>query len=143
MGQQCAPERLLYDFCLEDPVPVDHLLRGIDRVLDLSDIRLKLRPFYSHTGRSSVDPELMIRMLLIGCCFGIRSERWLCQGEARPATGSRGEAERTSILPIAGFAGWGLKVRLPITRLSRSTGMVAFASARPSGWYSRASCAAA
>lgn len=79
MGEQAAPERLFYDFCLEDHVPSGHLLRQIDRVLDLSDVRLDLKPFYSHTGRPSVDPELMIRMLLVGYCFGIRSERRLCE----------------------------------------------------------------
>ncbi|MGI9403081.1 MAG: transposase [Hyphomicrobium sp.] len=78
IGQQAAAERLFYDFCLEDHVPTDHLLRGIDHVLDLSEVRQDLKPFYSQMGRPSVDPELMIRMLLIGYCFGIRSERRLC-----------------------------------------------------------------
>jgi transposase len=79
MGTQAAPERLFYDFCLEDHVPGDHLLRRIDRFLDLSDVRQKLRPFYCSIGRPSVDPELMIRMLIIGYCCGIRSERRLCE----------------------------------------------------------------
>jgi transposase len=79
MGQQAAPAQLFYDFCLEDHVPCEHLLRQIDRVLDLSDIRLKLKPFYSQMGRPSVDPALMIRMLLVGYCFGIRFERRLCE----------------------------------------------------------------
>jgi transposase len=79
MGRQSAPERLFYDFCLEDHVPGDHLLRRIDAVLDLSELRARLKPFYSPIGRPSVDPELMIRMLLVGYCFGIRSERRLCQ----------------------------------------------------------------
>jgi transposase len=60
-------------------VAPDHLLRHIDRLLDLSDLREHLAPYYSHTGRPSVDPELMIRMLLIGYCLGIRSERQLCE----------------------------------------------------------------
>ena len=59
-------------------MPADHLLRSIDRFVDLSDIRAHLRPFYSETGRPSIDPELMIRMLIIGYCMGIRSERRLC-----------------------------------------------------------------
>ena len=63
MGLQAAPERLFYDFCLEDHVPEDHQLRQIDRFLDLGDLRVKLKPFYSTIGRPSVDPELMIRML--------------------------------------------------------------------------------
>lgn len=79
MGTQAAPERLFYDFCLEDHVPGDHLLRRIDLFLDLSDVRQKLRPFYCSIGRPSVDPELMIRMLIIGYCCGIRSERRLCE----------------------------------------------------------------
>jgi transposase len=54
------------------------LLRGADRFLDLSELRRHLEPFYSHTGRPSIDPELMVRMLIVGYCFGIRSERRLC-----------------------------------------------------------------
>jgi transposase len=79
MGRQSAPERMFYDFCLEDHVPADHLLRRIDGVLDLSELRAHLKSFYSPIGRPSVDPELMVRMLLVGYCFGIRSERRLCQ----------------------------------------------------------------
>jgi transposase len=60
-------------------VPADHLLRSIDRFVDLSDVRRDLAPFYSATGRPSVDPELMMRILIIGYCFGIRSERRLCE----------------------------------------------------------------
>ena len=72
-------DRLFYEFCLEDRVPFDHLLRRIDAVLDLSWLRAKLSPYYSHTGCPSIDPELMIRMLLVGYCYAIRSERRLCQ----------------------------------------------------------------
>ncbi len=72
MGQQTTPERLFYDFCLEDHVPAGHLLRQIDSVLDLDELRDQLKPFYSPIGRPSVDPELMVRMLLVGYCFGIR-----------------------------------------------------------------------
>jgi transposase len=70
---------LFYSFNLNEHIPADHLLRGIDRFLDLQDLRRHLAPFYSHTGRPSVDPELMVRMLLVGYCFGIRSERRLCE----------------------------------------------------------------
>ena len=56
----------------------DHLLRKIDNFLDLTDARTKLAPFYSTIGRPSIDPELIIRMLLVGYCFAIRSERQLC-----------------------------------------------------------------
>jgi transposase len=69
---------LFYDFCLEDHVPDDHLLRQIAKVLDLSDVRRQLAPYYSDMGRPS-DPELMIRMLLIGYLYGIRSERRLVE----------------------------------------------------------------
>jgi len=79
MGTQAAAARFFYDFCLDDHVPKDHQLRGIDRHLDLDGIRAALKPFYSSTGRPSVDPELMIRMLLVGYCLGIRSERRLCE----------------------------------------------------------------
>jgi transposase len=72
-------DRLFYEFCLEDRVPADHLLRRIDAVLDLSWLRAELAPYYSYTGCPSVDPELLVRMLLVGYCYSIRSERRLCQ----------------------------------------------------------------
>ena len=79
MGErQVAQEALFYEFSLERHVPAEHLLRSIDRFVDLDDLRRELAPFYSHTGRPSIDPELMLRMLLVGYCFGIRSERRLC-----------------------------------------------------------------
>jgi transposase len=79
MGSNDKPqEELFYAFNLDDVVPQDHLLRDIDRLLDFKELREHLAPYYSHTGRPSVDPELMIRMLLIGYCCGIRSERQLC-----------------------------------------------------------------
>ena len=73
-----AQEALFYSFSLERNLPADHLLRSIDRFVDLSGIREALKPFYSETGRPSTDPELMIRTLIIGYCMGIRSERRLC-----------------------------------------------------------------
>jgi transposase len=72
-------DRLFYEFDLEEMVPADHLLRRIDAVLELSWLRGALKPYYSHTGRPSVCPELMVRMLLVGYCYSIRSERRLCQ----------------------------------------------------------------
>jgi len=79
MGERQSDQpELFYGFSLERHVPADHLLRSIDRFVDLGAIRAQLRPFYSDTGRPSVDPELMIRMLIIGYCLGIRSERRLC-----------------------------------------------------------------
>jgi transposase len=74
-----SQDALFYSFNLEELVPANHLLRPIDRFLDFSDLRAHLAPYYSDTGRPSVDPELMIRMLLIGYCLGIRSERQLCE----------------------------------------------------------------
>jgi transposase len=80
MGQQAdGQERLFYSFNLEDHVPAQHLLRGIDQCLDLSELRQYLTEYYSHTGRPSIDPELMMRMLIIGYSYGIRSERRLCE----------------------------------------------------------------
>jgi len=79
MGSNDKPQdELFYAFNLEEIVPQDHLLRDIDRLLDFTELREHLAPYYSHTGRPSVDPELMMRMLLIGYCCGIRSERQLC-----------------------------------------------------------------
>jgi transposase len=80
MGERAVmQEALFYEFSLERHVPSDHMLRSIDRFVDLEGVRTHLRPFYSEMGRPSIDPELMIRMLIIGYCFGIRSERRLCE----------------------------------------------------------------
>ena len=79
MGRQADQPAFLYDFALDRHVPDDHMLRSIDRFVELDAMRAKLAPFYSHTGRPSIDPELLIRMLLVGYCFGIRSERRLCE----------------------------------------------------------------
>jgi transposase len=72
-------EKLFYEFSLEDAVPSDHLLRKIDRFLDFDGLRAHLKPYYSSIGRPSVDLALMIRMLIVGYCFAIRSERQLCE----------------------------------------------------------------
>ena len=80
MGCQAgAQDRLFYSFNLEECVPQNHLLRGIDQHLDLSELRQHLSQFYSHTGRPSINSVLMIRMLIIGYSFGIRSEHKLCE----------------------------------------------------------------
>ena len=76
LGEQAA---LFYEFSLERHVPPNHLLRSIDRFVELDGLRRELSPFYSTIGRPSIAPELMIRMLLVGYCFGIRSERRLCE----------------------------------------------------------------
>jgi hypothetical protein len=76
MGERrVMQEALFYGFSLERHVPDSHMLRRIDRFVDLSEVRAHLAPYYSDVGRPSIDPELMIRMLLVGYCFGIRSER--------------------------------------------------------------------
>jgi transposase len=77
--RQVEQAALFYEFSLEQHVPADHLLRSIDRFVELGELRRELAAFYSNLGRPSVDPELMIRMLLVGYCVGIRSERRLCE----------------------------------------------------------------
>jgi transposase len=71
--------RLFYWFCLEGAIPDDHLVRKVAAVLDLSWVHAELAPHYPDNGRPSIDPELMIRMLIIGYVFAIRSERALCR----------------------------------------------------------------
>src|SRR6202040_531943 len=79
MGERrVQQEALFYEFSLERHVPETHLLRHIDRFVELDGLRRELVPFYSEMGRPSIDPELLIRMLIVGYCFGIRSERRLC-----------------------------------------------------------------
>ena len=82
MGRQRRDQgRLFYEFRLEDRIPENHLLRRINVFVTvaLADLHKELEPHYSDIGRPSVDPELMIRMLIVGYCYGIRSERKLCQ----------------------------------------------------------------
>jgi transposase len=82
MGRQKVDQsQLFYLFNLEGRIPARHLLRRINPTVTriLADVREKLEPFYSEIGRPSIDPELMIRMLIVGYCYGIRSERRLCE----------------------------------------------------------------
>jgi transposase len=82
MGRQDRDQRqLFYEFNLDEMIPPEHLLRRIDvfATAVLADLHDQLKAFYSDIGRPSVDPELMIRMLLVGYCYGIRHERRLCQ----------------------------------------------------------------
>ena len=72
-------KQLFYSFCLDDAVPDDHSVRAIAAVLDLSWVHGELAPYYSPLGRPSIDPALMIRMLIVGYVFAIRSERALCR----------------------------------------------------------------
>src|SRR6266849_6995204 len=77
MGQQSQKESLFYYFRLEDQIPETHLLRLIDRSVDFSFVRDRLTRFYSPTGRPSIDPEVLLRLLLVGYLYGITSERRL------------------------------------------------------------------
>lgn len=79
MGRQLVSRERTELINLEEFVPQDHFLRAVDRYLDLADFREHLKGFYSHIGRPSIDPELIIRMLIVGYCYGIRSERRLCE----------------------------------------------------------------
>src|SRR6202035_4291419 len=114
--------KLFYEFCLEDRVPGDHLLRKIDRFLDLRALRQELAPFYSTIGRPSIDPELMIRILVVGYCFGIRSERRLCE-------------EGDLNLAYRWF--WDWKAAFPTIRPSPRPAMAVFATATLSAASSR------
>ena len=79
LGEQRRDEKLFYAVRMEEFVPKDHLLRQIDEIADLGFIKKKVKHLYSHTGRPSVDPEVLIRMLLVGYLYGISSERRLCE----------------------------------------------------------------
>jgi transposase len=79
MGQHPRSESLFYYFRLEDQVPENHLLRLVDKYVDFSFVRERLRDSYSETGRPSIDPELLLRLLLIGYLYGISSERKLVE----------------------------------------------------------------
>jgi Transposase domain (DUF772) len=79
MGRRSDQGSLFYQFRLDERVPKGHLLRRIDGFVAaaLADIHERLQPYYSEIGRPSVDPELMIRMLIVGYCYGLRSEMML------------------------------------------------------------------
>jgi len=77
MGSRMQTTAMFQYFCLDDWVPEDHLLRAVDEHIDLRPIREQLRPLYSEIGRPSIDPEVLLRILLIGYLYGITSERRL------------------------------------------------------------------
>jgi hypothetical protein len=109
MGRQTGNQsQLFYLFNLERRIPADHLLRRINPVVTriLVEVREQLAPFYSDIGRPSIDPELMIRMLIVGYCYGIRFERRLCE-------------ESNFTLRTAGFAASISTTRCLIIRHSR------------------------
>ncbi len=78
-GQQCRSESLFYYFRIEDHVPESHQLRLIDQYVSFDFVREKLKAFYSDTGRPSIDPERLLRILLIGYLYGVTSERKLIE----------------------------------------------------------------
>src|SRR6266436_5530056 len=98
MGRQTGDQsQLFYLFNLEERIPAGNLLRRINPIVTrvLADLREKLAPFYSDIGRPSIDPELMIRMLIVGYCYGIRFERRLCE-EGRSTVSTPAVHERTN-----------------------------------------------
>ena len=117
--------QFLYAFDLDKVVPPDHLVRQIDGVLDLSWVHKELAPYYSHTGRPSIDPVLMIRMLLVGYVFTLRSERRLC-------------SEVQVNLAYRWFCKLSVEDQFPIIRCSAEPGMNASVRAMPCGGCSRA-----
>jgi transposase len=114
-----SQDQLFYSFNLDEHIPQNHLLRSMDRCLDLSELRQHLADYYSHTGRPSIDPELMIRMLIIGYSYGIRSERRLCE-------------EVHLNLAYRWFCRLGLEDTVRITPPSPRIAMVASVPVRPS-----------
>ena len=112
MGRKYREQaNFFYEFRLDDMIPKGHLLRRINVFVTsvLGDLHEQLGPFYSAIGRPSIDPELLIRMLIVGCCFGIRSERKLCEEVKLPSH-------------TGGFAGSISMTRFPTTLRSPRTG---------------------
>jgi len=128
MGRRNEQWSLFYQFRLDERVPKDHLLRRIDRFVTvaLADLHARLEPYYSEIGRPSVDPELMMRMLLVGYCYGLRSERRLTQ-------------EVELHLAYRWFCRLDLDAKFLITRLFRRTGCIDFGKATSFVTFSNAS----
>ena len=79
LGEHEKTEPLFYYMKIDDLVPEDHLLKLVDRYVDFGFVKDRVKHLYSHTGRPSIDPEVLVRMLLIGYLYGIVSERRLCE----------------------------------------------------------------
>jgi transposase len=121
MGRQTGDQsQLFYLFNLEELIPASHLLRRINPVVTrvLAELRENLTPFYSDIGRPSIDPELMLRMLIVGYCYGIRFERRLCE-----------EVELSYTSLIGGSVGSISTTKYLTTRRSRSIATAASATA--------------
>ena len=116
--------QFFYSFDLDKVVPRDHLVRKIDGLLDLSWVHKELAPYYSHTGRRSIDPVLMIRMLLVGYVFAIRSERQIC-------------AEIQVNLAYRWFCKLGIEDKIPDTLCFAVRGANASERAMPCAGYSK------
>lgn len=116
--------QFFYAFDLDRVVPPDHLVRQIDAVLDLSWVHKELAAYYSHTGRPSIDPVLMIRMLIVGYVFAIRSERRIC-------------AEVQVNLAYRWICKLGIEDSIPDHSVSAVRGMSASARAMPCAVYLR------
>ena len=129
MGEQARTESLFYYFRLEEQIPEDHLLRMLDRYIDFSFVRERLKTFYSSSGRPSIDPEVLLRLLLVGYLYGITSERRLLN-------------EVRMHLAYRWFTRLDLNAEIPDTRPSLRTGTDAFASRGYSEKCSRRSCVA-
>jgi hypothetical protein len=118
MGRQTGDQsQLFYLFNLERGIPAGHLLRRINPIVTriLMALREKLAPFYSEIGRPSIDPELMLRMLIVGYCYGIRFERRLCEEVEPPISQSwrRTPADITARLPMRSTGRHGRHEQLP------------------------------
>ena len=95
MGKrQVQQDALFYEFSLERHVPTEHLLRSIDRFVELEGVRRELAPFYSEGGRPSIDPELMIRMLIVGYCYGAAADDRSHTAALRTMAGAAGGRRR-------------------------------------------------
>ena len=109
MGKQPRSEPLFYYFRLEDQIPEHHLLKRLDRCVDFSFVRERLKGAYSPLGRPSIDPEILLRLLLVGYLYGITSERRLME-------------EVRSTWRTVGSRAWDFNKRFPIIRRSPRTG---------------------
>ena len=112
-------EQFFYSFRLDEAVPQDHPVREVAAVLDLSWVHSELAPYYPRLGRPSIDPVLMIRMLIVSYVFGIRSERALCR-------------EVRVNLAYRWFCGLSIGTRYRIIQHSRMRAMSASATATSS-----------
>jgi transposase len=96
MGQQPRTDSLFYYFRLEDQIPDDHLLKRLDRFIDFGFVRERLRDTYSAIGRPSIDPEVLLRLLLVGYLYGITSESRLMEEVRMGVCGKKSGRRRTS-----------------------------------------------